>query len=174
MDPKQGNNAVVDQLCPTCGLCCNGVLFGDVELQAEDDHKGLAALGLRLHRKRKTLFLSQPCSCFDGKLCRIYTDRPVRCRKFNCRLVQDVQKGDRAVTDALTSIERARRHVKLVRALLESLGERDDTLPLSRRCAKIISQPIDLTVNQEQIELRAQLMRAIHKLTFELERNFLT
>jgi hypothetical protein len=57
---------------------------------------------------------------------------------------------------------------------LESLGERDDTLPLSRRCAKIISQPIDLTTDERQIELRAKLMRTIHKLTFELERNFLT
>src|SRR5215216_8147024 len=126
MDPKEGNKAVVDQLCPACGLCCNGVLFGDVELQAEDDRKGLAALGLRLHQKRKTLLLSQPCSCFDGKLCGIYTDRPVRCRKFNCRLVQDVQNGDRTVPAALKSIKRARRQVKLVRALLESLGERDD------------------------------------------------
>ncbi len=24
-------------LCPDCGLCCNGVLFADVELRAGDD-----------------------------------------------------------------------------------------------------------------------------------------
>ena len=36
--------SAIDELCPSCGLCCNGVIFGDVELQAKDDAKHLAAL----------------------------------------------------------------------------------------------------------------------------------
>ncbi len=34
------------QLCLQCGLCCNGVLFKDVELQPGDDATNLRALGL--------------------------------------------------------------------------------------------------------------------------------
>ncbi|MEI2724527.1 MAG: hypothetical protein V9H26_13620 [Verrucomicrobiota bacterium] len=52
------NDAIV-RLCPACGLCCNGVLFGDVELQRGDDAKQLAELGVDLFRKgRKTAFSS--------------------------------------------------------------------------------------------------------------------
>lgn len=66
----------VDQLCPQCGLCCNGVLFGDVELQRGDDATQLAASGLGLFPKGRKRAFSQPCSCFDGHLCAIYAQRP--------------------------------------------------------------------------------------------------
>jgi len=36
----------ISQLCPNCGLCCNGVLFADVELRAGDDAGRLAELEL--------------------------------------------------------------------------------------------------------------------------------
>src|ERR1035441_3049702 len=41
----------VAQLCPKCGLCCNGVLFADVELRKGDDVQRLAELGLSLEKK---------------------------------------------------------------------------------------------------------------------------
>ena len=41
----------VSQLCPKCGLCCNGVLFADVELRKGDDAERLAELGLLLEKK---------------------------------------------------------------------------------------------------------------------------
>jgi uncharacterized protein len=174
MTPRRTEETAIAQLCPACGLCCNGVLFGDVQLQAKDNPKLLTALGLSLQQKRKTFVFAQPCSCFNGKLCQIYADRPTRCRSFNCRLLNDVDKGHRTIPEALKAIKRARRHVKLVRKLLEALGETDETLPLSRRCAKIIAQPIDLTAGKKQVELRAKLMRAIHDLSAELQKNFLT
>ena len=174
MKPIRAQEHAVGQLCPSCGLCCNGVLFGDVELQEEDDAQRLAELGLAVKRKRKVFGFVQPCSCFDGKLCRIYADRPARCRSFDCGLLKDVQNGKQTTAEALKVIERTRRQVKRVRDLLESLGQTDDALPLSRRCAKVISEPIDLAASEEKIELRAELMLAIHKLTDELQRNFLT
>jgi len=57
---------------------------------------------------------------------------------------------------------------------LHDLGEADESLPLSRRCAKVISEPIDLAANEEQIERRAELMLAVHKLTQTLGCNFLS
>jgi Fe-S-cluster containining protein len=142
--------------------------------KAEDDPQKLAAVGLSLERKRKTIRFLQPCSCFDGKLCRIYADRPVRCRSFECRLLHEVQDGQRNVPTALKSIEQARRRVKRVRDLLERIDHTDKSLPLSRCCAQTIAQPIDLTASEEQIEHRAELMLAIHELTRVLQRDFLT
>ena len=58
-------NSFVHQLCPNCGLCCNGVLFADVELRAGDDAKKLKKLGLEPHPKPKTkMAFAQPCACF--------------------------------------------------------------------------------------------------------------
>ena len=177
----------VEQLCPACGLCCNGVLFGNVELQKGDDPKRLASLGLKLERyspakagttnktssANKGFRFSQPCSCFDGRLCCIYADRPARCRSFDCALLKAVQNRKRTAAEALRLIEQARRQVSVVINLLQRLGQTDATLPLSRRCAKIISQPIDLAAGEEEIEVRAELMLAIHNLTQMLQRNFL-
>src|SRR5437764_15390956 len=90
---SKGASDAVSQLCPACGLCCNGVLFGDVELQPGDDKKKLSALGLVVERRGGKSRFPQPCSCFDGKLCRIYENRPGRCRTFECRLLQQVNAG---------------------------------------------------------------------------------
>ena len=73
----------IEQLCVNCGLCCDSTLFADVELRAGDDPKQLKKLGLSLQKKgRGKLAFAQPCACFDGQLCRIYGERPRRCRMF--------------------------------------------------------------------------------------------
>jgi len=178
--PKSGpaeaadkQSGAVAELCPECGLCCNGVLFGDVELQPADDAKQLAAIGLRIEQKGKKLRFIQPCSCFDGRLCSIYGERPARCRTFECRLLQRVQTNEVTSAAALKAIQAARRQVKVVRGLLRELGQNDEHLPLSRRYAKVVAEPIDLGGEEPIIELRSELMLAVHKLTKILERDFL-
>src|SRR5437879_4693777 len=47
-------------LCLECGLCCNGVIFADVRLQAGEDATALRNLGLSVSRNK----FSQPCSAF--------------------------------------------------------------------------------------------------------------
>ena len=91
----------VSQLCPKCGLCCNGVLFADVELQKGDDAKRLAEIGLLLGKKGGQKAFTQPCGCFDGTFCRIYDDRPKRCRTFECGLLKRVQACGIEAMDAV-------------------------------------------------------------------------
>ena len=160
-------------LCPKCGLCCNGVLFGDVQLEKSENAAALRALGLTPERKGKAIRFSQPCSCFDGELCKIYNQRPNRCRTFECGLLKRVKNAEIPIQRAVKAIVEARREIVSVRALLERLGQKDEHLPLSRRCAKVISQPIDLTASEEEIELRGELLLAISKLTSILQRDFL-
>lgn len=164
----------VSLLCPTCGLCCNGVLFGDVELRSGDDAKRLAALGLDLFRKGRHQAFAQPCSCFDGKLCRIYPDRPKRCRTFECRLLQRTQASEVTTAVALKAIKNARKQVKAVRQLVRKLGHTDERVPLNRRYVEVMEQPIDLAAGDQNQKFRGQLMRAVEKLSQILERDFLT
>jgi hypothetical protein len=167
------STAAIARLCPACGLCCNGVLFGDVELQASDDARRLAKLGVDLFRKgRKTAF-AQPCSCLVNGLCRIYADRPKRCATFDCGLLKRVQSGKLTATAALKKIVATKRRTAEVLRLVQLLGNTDESLPLNQRYAAVIAQPIDMSAGVTDIEQRSKLMRAVSKLAESLGRDFL-
>lgn len=164
----------IAKLCPACGLCCNGVLFGDVELQRGDDAKRLSKLGVELFRKgRKTAF-AQPCACLVNGLCRIYTDRPTRCATFDCGLLKRVQREELSAAAALKKIAEAKRRSAEVLKLVRQLGNTDESLPLNQRYSAVIAQPIDMSADENEIERRGELMMAVSKLTDTLGRDFLT
>ena len=163
----------IEQLCPNCGLCCDSTLFADVELRAGDDAKQLAKLGLTLEQKTKSkLAFAQPCACFDGKLCGIYYDRPKRCRLFECGLLKKVEADELTAGAALKKISEAKRHAEKVRALLRSLGQRDEQMALTHRYAEVMNGPMDFS-NEDEAERHGELMLAVHELMARLQRDFL-
>jgi uncharacterized protein len=162
----------VDQLCPNCGLCCDSTLFADVELRAADDAKRLAKLGLTVTKKGKTkVAFAQPCACFDGKFCKIYADRPKRCRLFECGLLKKVEAGEMSASAALTKISEAKALAKKVRDLLESLGQPQERLALSKCYAVAMREPIDLA--GDNAERRGELMLAVNDLMHVVQSDFL-
>ena len=164
----------ISQLCPNCGLCCNGALFADVELRAGDDAKKLAKLGLTLVKKGQgKLAFAQPCACFDGRLCMIYADRPKRCRTFECGLLKRVKVGELEPDAALKTIAQTRRHVEKVRGLLRQLGQNDETLAMTKRYARAMSAPMNLSDHESITERRGDLMLAVDELMRQLHRDFL-
>jgi hypothetical protein len=165
--------AAIAQLCPACGLCCNGVLFGDVELQRGDDAKRLTKLGVEFFRKgRKTAFV-QPCACLVKGLCRIYADRPQRCATFDCGLLKRVQAGRTTPAAALKKIAETKRRADEVLKLVRQLGSTDESLPLNQRYAAVMAQPIDMSADEVEIERRGELMMAVSRLVELLEQDFL-
>jgi Fe-S-cluster containining protein len=167
-------NDSVSQLCPNCGLCCDSTLFRDAELQRGDDAKRLAELGLSLEKKgRNKLAFAQPCACFDGKLCKIYDDRPKRCRTFECGLLKRVQAGELGADAALKTIVRARSQAEKVRDLLCQLGQKDERLAMTKRYAQAMSAPLDLSGDDGDIERRGELMLAVDELMQQLQHEFL-
>ena len=163
----------IDQLCPNCGLCCNGVLFADVELRAGDDAGRLTELGLSLAKKGSKLAFAQPCACFDGKLCGIYANRPKRCRTFECGLLKRVQDGGLDTDAALKIIVRTKRQAEKVRVLLRQLGQIDERLAMTKRYAEAMSAPIDMSDLETDSERRGELMLAVDELMRQLQRDFL-
>jgi hypothetical protein len=171
---KISSDSGVNQLCPNCGLCCDSVLFADVELRAGDDARRLAKLGLTIENKTRTkLAFAQPCACFDGKLCGIYTDRPQRCRTFECGLLKRVQAGELDANAALKTIAKTKLQAETVRGLLRQLGQNDEQLAMTKRYAAAMSAPIDLADCETDSELRGELMLAVDKLMRQLQRDFL-
>ena len=173
MNRKASTNPVA-QLCPQCGLCCNGVLFADVELRKGDDAKRLAELGLSLMKKGRHQAFTQPCAGFDGRLCRIYAERPKRCRTFECGLLKRVQAGELGADTALKTIARARRQVEKVYELLRGTDSDDKRLALSQRYAQAMSRPVDLSGGKASVELPGKLMTTYRDLMQTLQRDFLT
>jgi Fe-S-cluster containining protein len=163
----------IDQLCPNCGLCCNGALFADVELRAGDDPKKLAKLGLPVGQKglRKLAF-PQACACFDGKLCRIYPDRPKRCRLFVCGLLKRVEAGDLESDAALHEIAATRRELAKIETLLQAMGQTDKSIALTHRYASAMSAPLDLA-NESNAEHYGDLMQEMSRLMERFQREFL-
>ena len=172
MNPNPADD-FVKRLCPQCGLCCNGVLFADVRLQKGDPPRRLTELGLSLKQKAGQPAFPQPCAGFDGALCRIYAERPQHCRAFACGLLQRVQAGGMEVEGALGNIAGAQRLAEKVRRLLRQLGDGDEQRALTRRYARVMRQPVDLSGPEAAIEGRGELMLAVNDLMHALQRDFL-
>ena len=164
---------LTDTLCLACGLCCNGVLFRDVELQPEDDPARLQSLGQPVERFRRKLRFTQPCTalCVDNR-CRIYAERPVRCHQFECALFQAVSRGDMGIPAALRLIRTALGHAEKVRRLLRSLGDDDEQLALSRRFQRTKRRLEKGLSNEETAGRYADLTLAVHELNLLLSREF--
>jgi Fe-S-cluster containining protein len=163
----------INQLCPNCGLCCDSTLFADVELRKGNDAKKLEKLGLSLHQKGKTkIAFAQPCACFDGKFCKIYSDRPKRCHLFECGLLKKVEAGEMMAGAALKKISAARVLAARVKELLRASGQGDEKLALTQRYAQTMSGAIDLADNTAA-ERRGELMLAVNDLMQALHRDFL-
>jgi len=165
---------LAERLCLACGLCCSGVLFRDVELQAGDDSARLQALGLPLERlKRRTRF-PQPCAALcEGNQCRLYQERPARCRQFECALFKAVLEQRVKTAAALKTIQQARRAVDRVRALLRQLGDLDEQLALSRRFRRMQRRLESGGANRETAGVFADLSSAMHELNLLLREKFL-
>jgi Fe-S-cluster containining protein len=105
---------VLTELCRSCGLCCDGSLFGHVKLTS-DEVMRLKALGVATFKNADgTLRLKQGCSALKGKDCGIYFSRPEACRKYVCDLAESVTEEEITVEEAMATVEEAHR---LIRAL---------------------------------------------------------
>ena len=172
MNPAEPTRAV-SQLCPNCGLCCNGVLFADVELRKGDDVQRFVELGLAVGKKGGKPVFAQPCAGFDGKLCGIYGERPVRCRTFECGLLKRVQAGELRAAEALKTITRTKREVKKVCDLLRTSPADDGRLALSQRYLRVMGGPVVLSGGRAAAGLPGKLMTAYGDLLRRLQRDFL-
>jgi hypothetical protein len=91
----------------TCGLCCDGTLFGHVHLKPEDEVAPLAACGIKILLNSNSSAFKQPCAAFKSYTCSIYADRPHNCRDFQCVLLKRFKANAISQTEALKLIRDA-------------------------------------------------------------------
>jgi Fe-S-cluster containining protein len=131
---------LTDTLCTRCGLCCDGTLFGDVELTGPKEATRLEALGLDVDADDADVeLLALPCRGLRGTRCRVYAHRPRCCRTFECRLLQDAERGVVSVEEALARIAEAKAQVQRVTTLMAGMEpRRGHRLPLAERVADAV------------------------------------
>lgn len=145
-------------------------MFHRVRLQAADSPNELAALGLKLKHKRGQHYLLQPCPAFRETHCSIYASRPERCRLFECRQLQRVNAGDTTETMALAKIQEVKRRVGEMNDFVRQIGGvTDEKKPLTKRCDKVLTEPLD---NDEARELKQRLTLSMAELDKMLDEEF--
>lgn len=165
-------SSAASRLCAACGMCCNGVMFHIVRLQSADSPKALAALGLKLKRKRRQECILQPCPAYRECRCSIYEARPVRCRAFECQQLQGLATGAIIEAAALEKITEATALVAEVNALLLRSGGSNMKQPLSKRCETAMAEPLDPSSDAAVVQTRHQLSRAMRELDALLDQEF--
>lgn len=166
-DPGEQN------LCLSCGLCCNGVIFADVQLQAEDDPAHLRDLGIPFKASRgKSLKFRQPCPAHDGCRCRIYAERPKYCRQFECLLLKSFKAGKTAVSAARRKVKEAQEKAEKIKSLLRALGDFDETLALRLRFRRTVKRMERENPDSKCVELLGELTVAVHELNLVVAESF--
>lgn len=106
---------VIEQdLCTSCGMCCDGTLFDHVTL-APDEQVSLAGVFVIEAGPRGAVF-DQPCPHAVDRRCMVYDIRPQPCRKYRCTTLIAFQAGEIAYTEA-------------ARRIMETLGARAGARP---------------------------------------------
>jgi len=131
------------------------------------------AQGRRTSHRAGSAKLAQPCGALqtDGR-CRIYADRPTRCREFDCALLKSVEAGQGELKAAQHTIGTARARADRVRRLLRELGDRDEPLALSLRFKRLHRRLASVRLDDETAETFSELTLAVHDLNLLLRAAF--
>ncbi len=172
-DERAMNEIDSGDLCLECGLCCNGVIFADVELQSSEVQSLKSKVqSLASGGKNGKVRLPQPCAAFDGCRCRIYAERPMYCRQFECLLLKNVQAGRIGRTEASRMVRNAKERAEKVRALLRELGDTDEAIALSLRFQRAAKRFEKAPLADGKAETYADLTLAVHDLNMLVREAF--
>jgi hypothetical protein len=86
------------EICITCGFCCDGTLFNKAVLKPGERGNLPEKIEKRCSKVDDEEFFLLPCTYFSGK-CNIYDQKkPIVCSKFRCQLLKKFSAG--AITQA--------------------------------------------------------------------------
>src|SRR5690554_2942254 len=114
------------KICLSCGICCDGTLFGKAVLQPGEKGSLPKKMEEAYFKADDGEFFKLPCSYFSGK-CTIYHKKKAHvCSSFKCKLLLQYSKGEVRKEDALKIIKQ----VKIYRKEIEELAFKNHNIPL--------------------------------------------
>jgi uncharacterized protein len=135
-----------EELCKSCGMCCNGQLFAWVKLKpAELDPA--EKLGLRVFRSDPNQRgFNQPCPLWRGT-CTVYHSPhyPRACRAYRCKLLKEMDAGNQTLPEAQERVAQAQALI----AALEPLLPASENLNFRERVVAYYEHPEHAAGTQE-------------------------
>jgi hypothetical protein len=95
-----------EQLCLSCGFCCDGTLFSSAPLRPTDPGSHPLRIVTRDDGSRS---LQQPCGALVDLHCTIYTERPAVCRSYKCDLLVALESDEVSLNEAIEIVARVKR-----------------------------------------------------------------
>lgn len=154
------NNYIIispeQNICITCGFCCDGTLFNKAVLQAGEYDNLPVKIKQNYFKQDDNEYFKLPCLYFDN-LCTIYHQQKADiCSSFRCQLLKDFSGGKITMDYALTAISNAKKikeelftefrkqtgseNIKTIRGLLREIG-------------KIQDKKVNYAINDTELEL---------------------
>jgi uncharacterized protein len=100
----------ISELCVSCGMCCDGTLFGGANLLDEADRKIAADLGMVTFELKEKPHFKLPCHLFSS-CCTIYgQERPHVCGAFFCYPIKKMTRGEQTMDETRQQVESLRDH----------------------------------------------------------------
>jgi uncharacterized protein len=177
-DPKTMTlDECVERLCLCCGICCDGVLFGDVRIPDPGEARRLSAAGLPVRQRRMGsstgACLQQPCPALGkDNVCGVYRQRPTRCRQFECALFKQLLSGATTLPQAKRIVRGTLDQAEGVKDLLRFLGEAHEGWALARRFRVLKRDLPRRTLTEELAGVFADLSLRVHDLNMTLRLKF--
>jgi hypothetical protein len=165
-----------EDLCLSCGLCCDGTLFDFVKLEPADDASRLQKLGLPVKVSRGRIPVTrfpQPCAALcQDRTCGIYRERPRQCQEFECGVLEGAKAGRITYATGLREVKKARRRADEVRRLLRELGDTDEHRALGERFHRT-SERLEAGGIADAVKAKyADLTHAVHHLKLQVASKF--
>ena len=96
------------EICVTCGFCCDGTLFKRAMLEPGEYGSLPQKIEEQYGKADESEFFVLPCAYFCGK-CTIYDQKRAEvCGAFRCKLLKNFSKDQFTQTDALQTIANAK------------------------------------------------------------------
>jgi len=92
----------------SCGLCCDGTLFGFVPVTDHEAEQLKHRLPMLRDPESGESTFSQSCVALGPGGCGVYEDRPVVCSSYKCSLLRRVNAGELDRDDGLDVVDRIR------------------------------------------------------------------
>jgi Fe-S-cluster containining protein len=147
---------VEQDLCTSCGLCCDGTIFGIVRVSADESDRLASLLPLR-HDQAHGIVFDQPCPQFSQGCCSIYAQRPARCARYECEVLRAFKAGSLKLDEAERRIAQARKLARDLTGVLEAGATMVDARKALHE-APAAWQDEDADPGQRMLIARARLM----------------
>lgn len=114
------------EICVTCGFCCDGTLFSFALLNPGEEGHLPERIEENVFRQAERNYFHLPCSYFAGR-CTIYDrQRADVCGSYRCQLLRDFSIGSISYGQALGIVEKAKQvRIDLMEQYSLLTGKRD-------------------------------------------------